>query len=95
VPSQHVEPFTLEQAVLARGISATSAKSRRRAGLNIGDYFAYALAKENGEPLLFKGAFCDLQMQSPSNTYLPTYSTVTDFARFLGWSTSQPRRTAM
>jgi hypothetical protein len=24
-----------------------------------------------------------------------TYSTVTDFARFLGWSTSQPRRTAM
>jgi hypothetical protein len=23
------------------------------------------------------------------------YSTVTDFARFLGWSTSQPRRTAM
>jgi hypothetical protein len=25
----------------------------------------------------------------------PGYSTVTDFARFLGWSTSQPRRTAM
>ena len=24
-----------------------------------------------------------------------SYSTVTDFARFLGWSTSQPRRTAM
>jgi hypothetical protein len=23
------------------------------------------------------------------------YSTVTDFAKFLGWSTSQPRRTAM
>jgi hypothetical protein len=23
------------------------------------------------------------------------YSTVTDFARFRGWSTSQPRRTAM
>lgn len=23
------------------------------------------------------------------------YSTVTDLARFLGWSTSQPRRTAM
>ncbi len=26
---------------------------------------------------------------------LTPYSTVTDFARFLGWSTSQPRRTAM
>jgi hypothetical protein len=25
----------------------------------------------------------------------PPYSTVTLFARFLGWSTSQPRRTAM
>jgi hypothetical protein len=25
----------------------------------------------------------------------PLYSTVTDLARFLGWSTSQPRRTAM
>jgi hypothetical protein len=24
-----------------------------------------------------------------------TYSTVTDFARLRGWSTSQPRRTAM
>jgi hypothetical protein len=24
----------------------------------------------------------------------PSYSTVTDLARFLGWSTSQPRRTA-
>jgi hypothetical protein len=24
-----------------------------------------------------------------------SYSTVTDFARFRGWSTSQPRRTAM
>ena len=25
----------------------------------------------------------------------PPYSTVTDLARFLGWSTSHPRRTAM
>ena len=25
----------------------------------------------------------------------PNYSTVTDFARFLGWSTSHPRLTAM
>jgi hypothetical protein len=28
-------------------------------------------------------------------TVLSCYSTVTDFARFLGWSTSHPRRTAM
>ncbi len=32
----------------------------------------------------------DGQMRLPE-----TYSTVTDLARFLGWSTSQPRRTAM
>jgi hypothetical protein len=28
-------------------------------------------------------------------TFAFSYSTVTDLARFLGWSTSQPRRTAM
>jgi ribonuclease VapC len=31
-------------------------KGRHPAALNIGDCFAYALAKETGEPLLFKGA---------------------------------------
>jgi ribonuclease VapC len=30
-------------------------KGRHPAGLNIGDCFAYALAKATGEPLLFKG----------------------------------------
>src|SRR5271157_5301168 len=30
-----------------------------------------------------------------SDGSFPTYSTVTDFARLRGWSTSQPRRTAM
>jgi ribonuclease VapC len=30
-------------------------KGRHRARLNIGDCFAYALAKTTGEPLLFKG----------------------------------------
>src|SRR5690606_29824118 len=31
----------------------------------------------------------------PLNCSVPDYSTVTDFARFLGWSTLQPRMTAM
>jgi ribonuclease VapC len=30
-------------------------KGRHRARLNMGDCFAYALAKQRGEPLLFKG----------------------------------------
>jgi ribonuclease VapC len=30
-------------------------KGRHPAGLNLGDCFAYALAKASGEPLLFKG----------------------------------------
>ena len=30
-------------------------KGRHRAGLNLGDCFAYALAKSTGEPLLYKG----------------------------------------
>jgi hypothetical protein len=29
------------------------------------------------------------------HAHWPPYSTVTDLARFLGWSTSQPRRTAV
>ena len=31
-------------------------KGRHVAGLNLGDCFAYALARITGEPLLFKGA---------------------------------------
>jgi ribonuclease VapC len=30
-------------------------KGRHPAGLNFGDCFAYALVKETGQPLLFKG----------------------------------------
>jgi ribonuclease VapC len=30
-------------------------KGRHAAGLNVGDIFAYALARTSGEPLLFKG----------------------------------------
>jgi ribonuclease VapC len=50
-----IEPVTSEQARLAREAYRDFGKGRHRAGLNLGDCFAYALAKEKGEPLLFKG----------------------------------------
>lgn len=50
-----VEPVTLTQAALARQAYRDFGKGRHRAGLNLGDCFAYALAKEMDEPLLFKG----------------------------------------
>jgi ribonuclease VapC len=50
-----VEPFTVEQAHIARQAFHDLGKGRHPAGLNFGDCFAYALAKVMGEPLLFKG----------------------------------------
>jgi ribonuclease VapC len=50
-----IEPFTVEQAYLARQAFHDFGKGRHTAGLNFGDCFAYALAKLTGEPLLFKG----------------------------------------
>jgi ribonuclease VapC len=50
-----VEPVTLEHGELARQAFLDFGKGRHKAGLNFGDCFAYALAKESGEPLLFKG----------------------------------------
>ena len=50
-----MEPVTVEQAQLAREAYRDFGKGRHRAGLNFGDCFAYALAKDKGEPLLFKG----------------------------------------
>jgi ribonuclease VapC len=50
-----LEPVTVEQARLAREAYRDYGKGRHRAGLNFGDCFAYALAKDRGEPLLFKG----------------------------------------
>ncbi len=50
-----VEPFTVEQAHIARQAFHDFGKGRHPAGLNFGDCFAYALAKITGEPLLFKG----------------------------------------
>lgn len=51
-----LEPVSVEQARMAREAYRDYGKGRHRAGLNLGDCFAYALAKDKGEPLLFKGS---------------------------------------
>lgn len=51
-----IEPITAYQAALAREAYRDFGKgSGHRAGLNFGDCFSYALAKELAEPLIFKG----------------------------------------
>jgi ribonuclease VapC len=50
-----VEAVTPRQAEIARQAYRDFGKGRHKAGLNFGDCFAYALAKESDEPLLFKG----------------------------------------
>lgn len=50
-----VEPVTLRQAQFAREAYRDFGKGRHKAALNFGDCFAYALAKDLDEPLLFKG----------------------------------------
>jgi ribonuclease VapC len=50
-----VEVVTVRQAEIARQAYRDFGKGRHKAGLNLGDCFAYALAKEMDEPLLFKG----------------------------------------
>lgn len=50
-----VEPVSTRQAEIARQAYRDFGKGRHQAGLNFGDCFAYALAKEMDEPLLFKG----------------------------------------
>jgi len=51
-----IEPVTEIQAQIARSAYRDFGKgSGHPAKLNFGDCFAYALAKELGEPLLFKG----------------------------------------
>ena len=53
-PIQLVE-VTVEHAQAARRAWRQFGKGNHPAALNFGDCFAYALAKETGEPLLFKG----------------------------------------
>lgn len=50
-----IEPVTLARTRIARRAFAAFRKGRHRAGLDLGDCFAYALAGERGEPVLFKG----------------------------------------
>lgn len=50
-----VESVTPRQAEIARNAYRDFGKGRHQARLNFGDCFAYALAKEMDEPLLFKG----------------------------------------
>lgn len=50
-----IAPFTESQARLAREAFKCYGKGRHPAKLNFGDCMAYALARETGEELLFKG----------------------------------------
>lgn len=51
-----VEPVTVEQVRIARAAYRDFGRgSGHAAKLNFGDCFAYALALDTGEPLLFKG----------------------------------------
>jgi ribonuclease VapC len=50
-----IAEVTVTQAQIARQAYQDFGKGRHKAGLNFGDCFAYALARDTGEPLLFKG----------------------------------------
>jgi ribonuclease VapC len=50
-----IVPVDYSQVVLARDGYRRYGKGRHRAGLNLGDCFAYALAIRTGDALLFKG----------------------------------------
>lgn len=50
-----IAAVSAHQATLARRAHAAFGKGRHPAALNLGDCFAYALARETGRPLLFKG----------------------------------------
>ena len=50
-----IVPFTAAHASLARDAWRRYGKGRHKAALNLGDCFSYALAKERGPALLFKG----------------------------------------
>jgi len=50
-----IAPVSAEQARLAREAYQRFGKGKHAAKLNLGDCFAYALAKARDEPLLFKG----------------------------------------
>lgn len=47
-------PVDRQQALIARDAFRRFGKGSHQAGLNFGDCFSYALAKQTGEPLLYK-----------------------------------------
>jgi ribonuclease VapC len=51
-----IEPVVDQTASLALEAHAKFGKGRHPARLNMGDCFAYAMAKQHGVPLLYKGA---------------------------------------
>jgi len=51
----HILPFTSAHAAVARDAFLRYGKGRHSAGLNFGDCIAYATARLEGLPLLFKG----------------------------------------
>lgn len=53
--SLEIVEVTPRQADIARRAFVQFGKGIHPAGLNFGDCFSYALAKDSGEPLLFKG----------------------------------------
>jgi ribonuclease VapC len=61
-----IEPVFAIQISITEAAHSTFGKGIHPAGLNFGDCFAYALAKETGEPLLFKGL---LPIGFPDNTF--------------------------
>lgn len=50
-----IRPVDTAQMEIARRAYRQYGKGRHSASLNYGDCFSYALAKQTGEPLLFKG----------------------------------------
>ena len=50
-----IMPVTVEHAELARTAYRRFGRGNHPARLNFGDCFAYGLARETGEPLLYKG----------------------------------------
>jgi ribonuclease VapC len=50
-----IVPVDEDQVEMARAAWRAYGKGRHAAGLNYGDCFSYALAKQRGEPLLYQG----------------------------------------
>ncbi len=64
VVNMRIESVTPRQAEIARYAYRDFGKGRHEAGLNLGDCFAYALAKDTAETLLYKGDdFCHTDIE--------------------------------